>query len=358
MLLRLCFVSVFGLCWTAQAAPPLKLNQLQWIGSHNSYKKALPEGVSHYMQQQGQDTASLQYQHLPLPQQLDLGLRHLELDVLADPQGGMYLQPAAEQWLTKSLLSAEDKATLQQPGFKVMHIPDLDFASHCPLFQDCLRQLRLWSDQHSNHLPVVVLLNVKESGVPTGIQPKILTAEDYAQLDQEIRAILPAHKLLTPDFVRKPGLSLQQSVFTHGWPTVASSRGRFVFLFDGQPAQLELYRQQHPSLAGRVMFGNYVPGSAEAAMVLQNQPELQFEHIQQLVQQGYIVRTRSNEFHPTAYSVSRRNRALQSSAQIISTDFYPQAPQQTPDGKAVQFPDQSLWRCHPTLTDNLCVVAE
>ena len=358
MLLRLCFLSVLWLCCTAQAAEPLKLNQLQWIGSHNSYKQALPAGVSGYLQQQGQDTSSLQYQHLPLQQQLDLGLRHLELDVLADPQGGMYLQPAAEQWVGKSLLSAEYKAKLQQPGFKAFHIPDMDFASHCPLFQDCLRQLLLWSKQHKNHLPVVILLNVKESGVAGGIQPLILTTKDYAQLDQEIRAVLPEDKLLTPDFVRKSGLSLQQTVLTQGWPGVDSSRGRFVFLFDGQPAQLELYRQQHPSLAGRVMFGNYPPASAEAAMVLQNQPEQQFETIAKLVQQGYIVRTRSDEFHPTAYSTTRRDTALQSAAQIISTDFYPQAPQQTPDGKAVQFEDKSLWRCHPLFTERSCVISE
>ncbi|MBY0418101.1 MAG: phosphatidylinositol-specific phospholipase C1-like protein, partial [Pararheinheimera sp.] len=304
------------------------------------------------------DTSSLQYQHLPLQQQLDLGLRHLELDVLADPEGGLYLKPAAEQWLGKSLLSAEYKAKLKQPGFKAFHIPDLDFVSHCPLFQDCLRQLLQWSKQHKNHLPVVILLNVKESGVAGGIQPLILTTKDYALLDQEIRAVLPEDKLLTPDFVRKPGLSLQQTVLTQGWPSVASSRGRFVFLFDGQPKQLELYRSQHPSLAGRVMFGNYPPDSAEAAMLLQNQPEQQFDAIAKLVQQGYIVRTRSDEFHPMAYSISRRDMALQSAAQIISTDFYPQAPQQTPDGKAVQFADQSLWRCHPTLSYANCVISE
>lgn len=358
MLIRFCIFSVLWLCCPTLAAEPLKLNQLQWIGSHNSYKQALPDGVSGYLQQQGQDTSSLQYQHLPLQQQLELGLRHLELDVLADPQGGMYLQPAAEQWLGKSLLSAEYKAKLQQPGFKAFHIPDMDFASHCPLFQDCLRQLLEWSKQHNNHLPVVILLNVKESGVAGGIQPLILTTKDYALLDQEIRAVLPEDKLLTPDFVRKPGLTLQQTVLTQGWPGLYSSRGRFIFLFDGQPKQLELYRSQHPSLAGRVMFGNYPPASAEAAMVLQNQPEQQFEAIAELVQQGYIVRTRSDEFHPTAYSTARRDTALRSAAQIISTDFYPQAPQQTPDGKAVQFPGQSLWRCHPTLTDNLCVVTE
>jgi hypothetical protein len=151
---------------------------------------------------------------------------------------------------------------------------------------------------------------------------------------------------------------LQQTVLTQGWPGVTSSRGRFLFLFDGQPAQLELYRQQHPSLAGRVMFGNYSTDSAEAAMVLQNQPEQQFDAIEKLVKQGYIVRTRSDEFHPSAYSISRRDAALKSAAQIISTDFYPQAPQHTPDGKAVQFPDQSLWRCHPLLTTNPCVVSE
>ncbi len=358
MLLRLCVGVVLWLSCTVHSAEPLKLNQLQWIGSHNSYKQALPEGVSAYMQQRGQDTLSLQYQHLPLPQQLDLGLRHLELDVLADPQGGLYLQPAAEQWSGKSLLSAEYKAKLQQPGFKAFHIPDLDFVSHCPLFQDCLRQLLQWSSQHKNHLPVLILLNVKESGVAGGIQPRILTAEDYARLDQEIRAVLPEDQLLTPDFVRKPGLSLQQTVLIQGWPTVASSRGRFIFLFDGQPQQLELYRRQHPSLAGRVMFGNYPPDSAEAAMLLQNQPEQQFDAITRWVKLGFIVRTRSDEFHPAFYSLSRREAALRSAAQIISTDFYPQAPQQTPDGKAVQFEDQSLWRCHPLLTDPDCVVTE
>ena len=106
------------------------------------------------------------------------------------------------------------------------------------------------------------------------------------------------------------------------------------------------------------MFGNYPPASEEAAMVLQNQPEQQFYTIAKLVQLGYIVRTRSDEFHPTAYSISRRDKALQSAAQIISTDFYPQAPQQTPDGKAVQFPDHSLWRCHPQLSYANCVISE
>lgn len=358
MLLRFCCVAALCFCTMVQAAESLKLNQLQWIGSHNSYKQALPEGVSHYLQQQGQDTSSLQYQHLTLPQQLELGLRHLELDVLADPTGGMYLQPAAEQWLGKSLLSADYRAKLQQPGFKAFHIPDMDFASHCPLFQDCLRQLVEWSNQHKNHLPVVILLNVKESGVTGGIKPRILTAEDYAQLDQEIRAIIPEQNLLTPDFVRKPGLTLQHTVLTQGWPSVESSRGRFMFLFDGQPAQLEIYRQQHPSLAGRVMFGNYPPASAEAAMVLQNQPEQQFKAIEKLVKQGFIVRTRSDEFHPTDYSISRREAALKSAAQIISTDFYPKAPQQTPDLKAVHFPDLSLWRCHPQLTSSPCMLSE
>ena len=70
MLVRVCLLSVLWLCCTAQAAGSLKLNQLQWIGSHNSYKQALPDGASSYMQQQGQDTSSLQYQHLPLQQQL------------------------------------------------------------------------------------------------------------------------------------------------------------------------------------------------------------------------------------------------------------------------------------------------
>ena len=129
-----------------------------------------------------------------------------------------------------------------------------------------------------------------------------------------------------------------------------------VFILEG--AAENEYKAGHPSLQGRAAFVYSNPGTPEAAFVILNNPVGSFSQIQQRVGQGYIVRTRSDEFHPTAYSTARRDTALRSAAQIISTDFYPQAPQQTPDGKAVQFPDQSLWRCHPLLTTSSCVVSE
>jgi len=59
-----------------------KLNESQVIGSHNSYKSAMPLPILEYLKKINPRTAeSLEYEHLPLSEQLNLGLRNLELDV-------------------------------------------------------------------------------------------------------------------------------------------------------------------------------------------------------------------------------------------------------------------------------------
>jgi len=35
---------------------------------------------------------------------------------------------------------------MQAPGFKVLHVQDIDFRSHCNTFKLCLTQIREWSD--------------------------------------------------------------------------------------------------------------------------------------------------------------------------------------------------------------------
>ena len=67
----------------------IKINHIQFVGSHNSYKQAMPDGfVKQLMKVNPSLLESLEYEHIPLGDQLDLGIRKLELDVfyLADEE--------------------------------------------------------------------------------------------------------------------------------------------------------------------------------------------------------------------------------------------------------------------------------
>ena len=72
----------------------LRLNQIQIMGTHNSYHPGLPqEPMATVIREQYAFYPGLvgDYRHRPLYEQLDeLGVRHLELDVNADPEGGNF----------------------------------------------------------------------------------------------------------------------------------------------------------------------------------------------------------------------------------------------------------------------------
>ena len=67
----------------------LRLNQIQVLGSHNSYHGApYPQILAELRENNlGAIADGLDYGHRPLPAQFDLGVRQIELDVYADPHG-------------------------------------------------------------------------------------------------------------------------------------------------------------------------------------------------------------------------------------------------------------------------------
>src|SRR4051794_20454320 len=75
---------------TRAAVDALPMNAIQAVGTHNSYKMAIPPNewaVIHAANPKAADT--LDYSHKPLTQQLDDGARQLEIDVVYDPQTGL-----------------------------------------------------------------------------------------------------------------------------------------------------------------------------------------------------------------------------------------------------------------------------
>jgi hypothetical protein len=338
----------------------IKLNDIQIIGSHNSYKRPLhPKILELIAKHDSKVAAHINYSHPSITNQLQLGLRHLEIDIVKDPDGGKFSHPKAEELTRQTILTAAERTELKTPGFKVMHIPDLDFSSHCILFQSCLDELVAFSNEQPNHLPLVVLMNLKESSskLIDGTQLLAFNADDYADLDKVLLTTF-GEKLITPNSVRGQYASLEQAVLNKGWPSLNDSRGRFLFILDGKSPQLDIYRSGHPSLSGRAMFASYPEGQPEAALMIRNNPLKNLEQIISLVEKGYLVRTRADggagSDTKTANVKLRAEKAFASGAQIISTDFYPGAPQELPSDYVVSFKQGMLYRCNQKVRKTPC----
>lgn len=338
----------------------IKLNQLQVIGSHNSYKTGLDKQVANKLDKlQSGFADKISYAHPTLSEQLDLGLRQLEIDVLADSQGGLYLNPRGQAWTKNSLHSDLQKQQLAKPGFKVFHIPDIDVSSHCVLFIECLTQLKKWSNQHPHHLPIYILFNVKESPWKNiaGVQPELFSVSHYQALSKEIVKLLGQDKLLTPADIKQPNQGLAESIKSQGWPELESVRGKFVFIFDANEHQLQRFEQ----VSTPNMFAAWPISHPNAAFLLFNNPMQQHELINQAVAQGFIVRTRADEFNAKKSPRNRAVSAISSGAQIISSDFYLGAKQTPLNAPYVSFklvktqdvkqPANPFVRCVSSVTD-------
>ena len=100
--------------------------------------------------------------------------------------------------------------------------------------------------------------------------------------------------MITPDDVRGSHPTLESAVLSGtGGRTLADSAGKVMFLMDNA-SKRDLYRAGRPSLEGRVLFTNATPGSPDAALVEMNDPVGNTDEIQQLVRDGYVVRTRAD----------------------------------------------------------------
>lgn len=351
------------------AAAPLRLNDVQVLGSHNSYKEPIDPPLFALLLELRSPARirPLEYGHPPLVDQLDGGLRALELDVVHDPEGGRYASPRGLAWLAERGIAAprpyDPEGEMQAPGFKVLHVQDLDFRSNCATLARCLGELRRWSDAHPRHLPIMVTMNAKDdklAGIDGVVEPLPFDGAAYDALDREILAVLPRERLIVPDDVRGVRRTLREAVLANAWPTLDQARGRFLFVLDESGAKRDRYVAGHPSLAGRVLFVNAPPENDEAAFLILNEPIADGARIRELVVQGFLVRTRADADTREARSgeTARREAAFASGAHVVSTDYYEANPA-FGTGYEVALPGGSVARCNPArIAAANCRVAE
>jgi hypothetical protein len=307
------------------------MNELQVIGTHNSYHRELsdPEQTAHDSFYGGAAIYDgfLAYSHATLPDQLGRqAVRGLELDLYPDPGGGLYANPLVRQRLAAGPLTDPEWF---RPGVKVLHTADLDYNSTCVRLVSCLRLVRRWSRANRDHVPLLVMLELKGTdpvaGPAGGVSVPPWNRAALNALDAEIRSVFRRGELIVPDDVRRRGLTLERSVRRRGWPALRRARGKVVFLMDNDPGKVSAaYTRGRRNLERRVLFTNARPGTPDAAFVKQNEPTgANLRQIRRLVRAGYLVRTRSDVPLGTVTSGSRAQlrAALASGAQLISTDF-------------------------------------
>ena len=291
----------------------LRVNDLQALGTHNSYHVEPPFLV----------VPSYNYTHKPLDEQADLGVRQFELDI---------------HWIPGA-------------GVKVFHAPIIDQVSTCDTLVECLGALKGWSDAHPGHHPLLVFLEPKDDLGVSQIAEHALDVED------DILSVWPRERILTPDDVRGEYETLREAITEGGWPTMGEARNKILFHAHSEDAFLANYHELYPDLVDAVMFTDSTPDDSYAAVMPINDPVGRADEIRAAVEQGFLVRTMAGGCceQPEANDYARVEAALASGAHFISTDF-PSADNEW--GYVVSIPDGMPSRCNPLVAPEFCTPAD
>jgi hypothetical protein len=302
-------------CDTGWLDENLRLNQLQMIGT----------GMLRLVRMGGKKHAdALDFAQPSLTAQLDGDVRSLAFDVAYDPKGGAYRNPAGAS-MAMELLPDDFTAAMKKPGFKVIHVLDVDYNSSCLALADCLKQVADWSSAHPRHMPLTIVLRANDSKTPMpgATKPRLYDAAAMDALDSEIRAAFGPDQLLTPDHVQGDHPTLRDAALAHAWPRLGDARGKVMFVLEDTPEKVKLYQGARKSLEGRAMFVTADETSPIAAFIALPDPQKDGARIARAVKAGFMVLTRADLDTREARQnhTKRREAAFTSGAQIVQTDF-------------------------------------
>ena len=341
----------------ALASEP-RFNQIQVIGSHNSYHIAPEAGVQQMLiSRNPQRAQALDYSHRPLAEQLSkLGIRQVELDVYADPEGALFASPAGRS-IVRTLgkdpgPDPDVGGVLRKPGLKILHVPDIDFRTTAPTFVAALKQIRTWSRANRRHVPILVLVELKGDALPgLPARPVPFGKEEIESVDAEILSVFQKNEILTPDRVRGKFGTLSEAIKAQGWPALEDVRGLVMFALDNLGSVRDLYLEGHRALEDRVMFATVAPLDPAAAWFKINDPIKDHDRIKKLVREGFLVRTRADAdtVQSRKNDGTQRDKAFSSGAQFVSTDYA--EPDRRFSEYSVRFPGGQVARSNPISGD-------
>ncbi|MCK6551737.1 phosphatidylinositol-specific phospholipase C1-like protein [Myxococcota bacterium] len=294
-------------CSPARPVPPLddvlRLNHVQSEGTHNSYHVEPTEIV----------VDEWRYTHAPLDVQLESqGVRHFELDVHRDEPAGPFL---------------------------ARHLAYIDPVSNCPELAQCFDAVARWSRAHPLHSPITIIMELRVGFDEATVEGL------FEDLDALVRTSF-GDLLFEPDALRGDAATIRDVIRAEGWPTLAVLRGKVIVALNEGGDFRRTYTRGDAGLDGRAMFVTAEPEHPYAALIKRDEPTTSADDIRALVEEGFVVRTRSDSCCTEAWANdrSRLDVALASGAQLVSTDF--PAPVDGVD-YFVELPGGTPSRCSP-----------
>lgn len=178
----------------------LKLIDLQFLGTHNSYKKeksALEKMFAAF----SKDLRQGNYAFETPTDQLNAGIRSFEFDLFC-------------------------RQRKNGVTFHSFHIGYADMSSNAFDFKTCLEEINLWSVNNPNHLPITIILELKEKG---GAYPySTIERQHLADLDKLIKAEMST--LYTPAQAFEGYDNLNEMRACWDSPSLKETMGKVLFI--------------------------------------------------------------------------------------------------------------------------------
>lgn len=285
----------------------IRFNEVAFLGTHNSYQllATAPRRIYDKICQiipTGKKGDKLGFEMDTLTVQLEKGVRNLEIDIETVDDG-------------KSI------------SFIVTHDPILDNVSSCYDFKKALEEIRLWSDNNPNHLPITIIIEPK--GKVTEINNMKKFSVDYANaLGETVKNAL-GDTLLTPAQMMRDYASFEEMRLADDWLTLKETLGKVIVLLhdcditDDFIAQDETIKTLpiFPMLRFEDIDKSYT------SFILENEPDIAIgNNSTSIGTYNVIVRTRADSF--PNFSDERYIDTDSCGSHIITTDYPPRTVRQ------------------------------
>ena len=156
---------------------------------------------------------------------------------------------------------------------KVLHVQDVDFRTTAPTLVDALKQVRGWSVSHPRHVPMMILLELKEDAeavLPT--KPLRSTSglwRTWRRRSFRFSRRRDNHSGGDPRLVRHPGRGRPE---TRMAPPRRRARGRVMFALDNEDRIRDLYLEMHSALCGQLCFVSVAESHPTSSLVQDQRP--------------------------------------------------------------------------------------
>jgi hypothetical protein len=237
-------------------------------------------------------------------------------------------------------------------GLQVFHLPVLDEETSCLLFEDCLGELKTWSDDNPCHMPLLIWIEAKDDA-DIFDETLLPLLNRYSDIEAEISAVWPEERIITPDEIRSGHDTLPESLAEDGWPTLGALRGRIMFALIGDGEHRTAYLEESPGLEGRLLFVDMDDlDHPAAALAKGGEPGEQ----RAWVEAGLIVTDNIDGVdNSDKDNVARRDAALSAGVHFVATDILTPA---EPGAYFAEIPGGQPARCNPISTPDDCAVED